>query len=83
MISPARMSGSGASDFWAFVCQPEDIEVGFLAFVNKLMLISTFQEFPKRFERSKAIERLERLEPATAQVSAASLIVNQGGKRLR
>ena len=27
--------------------------------------ISTFQEFPKRFERSGAIERLERLERAS------------------
>jgi hypothetical protein len=26
--------------------------------------ISTFREFSKRFERSKAIERLERLEPS-------------------
>ena len=32
---------------------------------NKLLLISTFQEFPKRFERSIAIERLECLERAT------------------
>jgi hypothetical protein len=29
---------------------------------NKLLLISTFQEFRTRFEQSKAIERLERLE---------------------
>jgi hypothetical protein len=29
---------------------------------NNLLLISTFQEFPKRFEQSKAVERLERLE---------------------
>jgi hypothetical protein len=47
---------------------------------NKLLLISTFQEFPKRppfsqflafkhFERSKAVERLERLELAAACVS--------------
>ena len=26
------------------------------------LLISTFQEFPKRFKQSKAVERLERLE---------------------
>jgi len=36
---------------------------------NKLLLTSTFQEFPTLFERSKAIERLERLELATACVS--------------
>jgi hypothetical protein len=33
------------------------------AFSNLCYLnLSTFREFPKRFERSKAIERLERLE---------------------
>ena len=33
-----------------------------LAIALSFSNISTFQEFPKRFERSKAIERLERLE---------------------
>ena len=33
---------------------------------SQLLLISMFQEFPKRFERSETIERLERLELTTA-----------------
>jgi hypothetical protein len=62
---------------------------------RQLMLISTFQEFPthlspffqslgfKHLEQSEAVERLERLELAAASMSAATLIVNRGCKRLR
>ena len=58
------------------------------------MLISTFKNSRNvsngaklrdltLLERSEAVERLERLEPATKYVTAASLIVNRGCKRLR
>jgi hypothetical protein len=51
--------------------EPEDVEVDLIAFEKPAcplifivcyLNISKFQEGPKRFERSKAVERLERLE---------------------
>jgi len=51
--------------------EPEDVEVDLIAFEKPAcplifivcyLNISKFQEGPKRFERSKAVERLERRE---------------------
>jgi hypothetical protein len=53
--------------------EPEDVEVDLIAFEKPAcplifivcyLNISKFQEGPKRFERSKAVERLERRERA-------------------
>ena len=44
--------------------------------------LSKFQEFPKRFERSEAVERLERFELAPTYVKGGSMDSQEISNRL-